>query len=141
MKTIKSICGSLSSNKSNLIISSTNKLVESRCLQFVYLGSFVILYCVTIKKMKKLLSCNSKKEKDVQEKEKTPLPDDFDQKFGNYKCKYCHYVSAQKWILERHVSSVHFRVCILHKLCICRKCYSTDSPKDPYQCRAFKNWH
>ena len=108
--------------------------------------------------MKELLSSSkSKKGKDVRVKDhlsdlkvkdhlsdvkvKDLVSDDFDQKFGNYKCKYCHYVSAQKWILERHVSSVHFKVCILDKLCICKKVFSPDVPKDPYRSRAFKNWH
>ena len=91
--------------------------------------------------MKNLSKTKSKRGKEDKEKRTDNLPDEFDEQFGNYKCKYCQYVSAQKWILERHIESVHFKVCILQELCNCRKCSHPDSPKDPYRCRAFKNWH
>ena len=28
-------------------------------------------------------------------------------KFSGYKCKECGYTTAQRWILDRHVSAVH----------------------------------
>ena len=101
-----------------------------------------VLFLINIikTKMKKLLPTKSKEDKSNKENGKV-VSDDFDEQFGNYRCQYCRYVSAQKWILDRHISTVHYKVCILQKLCICRKCSSQDSPKDPYRCRAFKNWH
>ena len=28
-------------------------------------------------------------------------------KFSGYNCKQCRYTTAQRWILDRHVSAVH----------------------------------
>ena len=65
--------------------------------------------------------------------------EEFKQKFKNYKCEYCQYVSSQKWILDRHVESVHYKICVCQKLC-CHKCRSNDRPKDPYRYKPFRGW-
>ena len=28
-------------------------------------------------------------------------------RFSGYNCKHCRYTTAQRWILDRHVSAVH----------------------------------
>ena len=65
--------------------------------------------------------------------------EELSEKFGNYKCDYCQYASAQKWILERHVAAVHFKICVCKKLC-CNRCRSSDTPKNPYRYQPFRNW-
>ena len=92
-------------------------------------------------KMKKQSPKNFKDKKEDQINNDNSMKDEFDEQFGNYKCRYCSYVSAQKWILERHIAAVHCKVCILQELCTCRKCSLPDQPKDPYRCKAFKSWH
>lgn len=71
--------------------------------------------------------------------ENSSKSEEFSEKFGNYKCEYCQYASAQKWILERHVEAVHFKICVCQKLC-CNSCRSGDRPKNPYRYKPFRNW-
>ena len=54
-----------------------------------------------------------------------------DETFGSYICKYCQYVTAQKWILDKHISSVHDKICSCPKFF--SKCNSNDVLKDPYR--------
>ena len=55
--------------------------------------------------------------------------------FCSYKCKYCQYVTAQKWILEKHISSVHDQKCGCKKLR--SPCISSDVLKVPYRYKPF----
>ena len=91
--------------------------------------------------MKDLSSTKSNDKKEEKINNNNSMKDEFDEQFGNYKCRYCSYVPAQKWILERHIAAVHFKVCILQELCNCRKCSLPNQPKDPYRCKRFKSWH
>ena len=52
-----------------------------------------------------------------------------------YQCKYCEYNTAQKWILDRHISSVHYKISCCQKLY--SRCYlNDDGLKDPYSSKA-----
>lgn len=62
-----------------------------------------------------------------------------EEKFRSYNCEYCKYTTAQKWILDRHVDTVHFEICNCKRLC-CLKCISNDRPKDPYRYKPFRGW-
>ena len=91
--------------------------------------------------MKKVQPTNLKDRNEDKRNNNNGMKEEFDQQFGNYKCRYCCYVSAQKWILERHIAAVHFKVCILQELCTCRKFSTPNPPKDTYRNKTSKSWH
>ena len=88
----------------------------------------------TVENAKRKIKCLIKGQPETYSTEEK-----FKQKFRNYRCEYCQYVSSQEWILDRHVETVHYKICVCQKLC-CHKCRSNDRPKDPYRYKPFRGW-
>ena len=66
-------------------------------------------------------SSKENSDKDVKE-DKQSKDARGDPKFQGHKCKYCDYLTAQQWILEKHVSSVHYKTCVCPMKCCSRNC-------------------